>query len=398
MSDKHQSELNDIIEGFQMFSSDTDGLINPNELKEIMETMNMNEKNLFLYNIINQLCSYSETNQKGGIDPGDFISLLDQELNDSSSIEGLEKIFTALYTPSTNTILLQNIQKIDNIEKDETIKTLFSKPEVNGKEIDFNEFVEIMKKSGDSPKMSKNGKVYKKKISKGEGRESYHSAKKRVNNNDNNINNTNNERNDLINNEIKKVEINFNNKMINNNNNNSKKNSRNNSMNSTEKMENVYFSVNRSMPHFNEEKNNENDNGYNANIDNDINNFDNNNYYIKESQYNDEPKEEENTSSKKKYRHMRKKKNKDLDEGSPKEENNTQYETNKRNNISYKTRDKRYNNEENEEIAENVQYKEDNNDDNENSDLKSSKRYHRRYRETKSNNQGKKEEKEYDDN
>ena len=47
MSDNHHSELNDIIEGFQMFSSDTDGLINPNELKEIMEIMNMNEKNLF---------------------------------------------------------------------------------------------------------------------------------------------------------------------------------------------------------------------------------------------------------------------------------------------------------------------------------------------------------------
>ena len=398
MSDNHHSELNDIIEGFQMFSSDTDGLINPNELKEIMEIMNMNEKNPFLYNIINQLCSYSDINQKGGIDPGDFISLLDQELNDTSSIEGLEKIFTALYTPSTNTILLQNIPKIDNnIEKDETIKTLFSKPEVNGKEIDFNKFVEIMKKNGDSPKFSKTEKVYKKKISMKEGRESYHSEKKKVNNNEIIINNTNNERNDLINNEIKKVEINFNNKMINNNN-SSKKHSRNNSMNSTEKMENVYFSINRSMPHFNEEKNNENGNDYYVNINNDINNFDNNNDYIKESQYNDEPKEEEITSSKKKYRHMRKKKNKDLDEGSPRDENNTQYETNKQNNISYKTRNKRYNNDENEEITENVQYKEDNNDDNENNDLKSSKRYHRRYRETKSNNQDKNEEKEYDDN
>ena len=398
MSDNHHSELNDIIEGFQMFSSDTDGLINPNELKEIMEIMNMNEKNPFLYNIINQLCSYSDINQKGGIDPGDFISLLDQELNDTSSIEGLEKIFTALYTPSTNTILLQNIPKIDNnIEKDETIKTLFSKPEVNGKEIDFNKFVEIMKKNGDSPKFSKTEKVYKKKISMKEGRESYHSEKKKVNNNEIIINNTNNERNDLINNEIKKVEINFNNKMINNNN-SSKKHSRNNSMNSTEKMENVYFSINRSMPHFNEEKNNENGNDYYANINNDINNFDNNNDYIKESQYNDEPKEEEITSSKKKYRHMRKKKNKDLEEGSPRDENNTQYETNKQNNISNKTRNKRYNNDENEEITENVQYKEDNNDDNENNDLKSSKRYHRRYRETKSNNQDKNEEKEYDDN
>ena len=39
-SHKQDSDLNDIIEGFNMFS-DEGGLINPNELKEIMETMNM---------------------------------------------------------------------------------------------------------------------------------------------------------------------------------------------------------------------------------------------------------------------------------------------------------------------------------------------------------------------
>jgi len=45
---------------------------------------------------------------------------------------------------------------------------------------DFNKFVEIMKKNGDSPKFSKTEKVYKKKISMKEGKESYHSEKKKV--------------------------------------------------------------------------------------------------------------------------------------------------------------------------------------------------------------------------
>jgi len=405
MSDKHQSELNDIIEGFQMFSSDTDGLINPNELKEIMETMNMNEKNPFLYNIINQLCSNSDINQKGGIDPGDFISLLDQELNDTSSIEGLEKIFNALYTPSTNTILLQNIPKIvKNIEKDEEIKTLFSKPEINGKEIDFNEFVEIMKKDGDSPKISKTEKVYKKKTSMGEGRESYHNEKKITNNNDNNINNINNEKNDFINSDIKKVEINFNNNMINNNSKNNSQNNLNNSMNSTEKMEIINISGNRSsLHHFNDDKNNENGNT-NENdmvINNDINNFDNNNYKKNKIEYNEELKEEEITS-KKKYRHMRKTQNKELNEeniNNELNENKGKYVLKKQINISYKTRGRINNNDQNNEFHDNNnQYKEDKNDDNEDSDFRSSKRYHRRYRDIKSNYQDKKEEKENNDN
>ena len=52
MSNNKDSELNDITEGFQLFSSETGGKINPNEFKEIMDIMNINEKNPFLYNIV----------------------------------------------------------------------------------------------------------------------------------------------------------------------------------------------------------------------------------------------------------------------------------------------------------------------------------------------------------
>ena len=148
-SSKKNSELNDIVKGFKMFSSDNNGLINPNELKEIMETMNMDEKNPFIYNIIVDLCSDPEIRQKGGIDAGDFISSLDQELNDTSSTDGLQNIFSIFSNSSTNTIPLQVFNQID--EEDNSIsgelnkiKNLISKPEINGKELNFQEFNEIM--------------------------------------------------------------------------------------------------------------------------------------------------------------------------------------------------------------------------------------------------------------
>ena len=56
-SHKQDSELNDIIEGFKMFASDEGGLINPNELKEIMETMNMN-----IIQIVGKTPMYLEAN------------------------------------------------------------------------------------------------------------------------------------------------------------------------------------------------------------------------------------------------------------------------------------------------------------------------------------------------
>ena len=366
MSDKYESELNDIIEGFQMFSADNDGLINPNELKEIMDTMNMGEKNPFIYNIINQLCSFFDMNENRKIEPGDFISLLDQELNGTSSIEGLKKIFTALYNPSSNSISIQNISKIDkNIENDDKIKNIISKPEMNSKEINFEEFVDIMKINQDNQRNNWNQQIYKKNKPNLENKKNI----KNINDNDLNYNNF------IDQNDVKKVEINFNNKMINNNSNYNTTNNLNNSMNSTEKMENIFSSENKSFPEINE---------YNI----DVNNFDNVNYYQKNKikkniKFEEEPKEEE-IASKKKYRHMKRKQNKDKEEDNQINKElieNEKYEEKKQPDITYKTKGKIfYNN--NDEII-------NNNDKNE---TKLNKRYHRRYREAKLNMYEKNEE------
>ena len=151
MVDNEDSELKEIIEGFNLFGSETDGLINPKEALKIMDIMNMNEKNPFLYNIIQTLCSNEEIEQKGGINAKDFISLLDEGLEDISSTKGLEKIFSIFSDNNTNKISLPIFSQIinQNMELDlgndgEKIKNLISKPEISGKEIDFDEFKDMM--------------------------------------------------------------------------------------------------------------------------------------------------------------------------------------------------------------------------------------------------------------
>ncbi len=324
MYNKQDSELNDIIEGFQMLGSDTGGLVNPNELKEIMDIMNMSEKNPFIYNIILTLCSDQETQQKGGIEASDFISLLDQELNDTSSIEGLLKIFTVFSNPSTNTIPLSTFSQIVSGERDqdeETIKKLVSKPEINGKEIDFNEFHDIVKT--ETPKQSLHEHIiYKKKQSS--------SNKKFKDENSDNQATENN---------VNSIEINFSNNLINNNSNfNSNFNSINprDSIESDDKNSERYSYGNKKSPNIKDENSNEvnskysckkprpeksvtNENNTNNKINNkmnnkidvinnnDINSFDNvgNNFTKKNIN------EEEVISIKKKYRHKRKSPNKD---------------------------------------------------------------------------------------
>lgn len=162
MSENNDSELNDIIEGFKLFGSETNGVINPTEVKEIMELMNMNEKNPFVYSIVTKLCSNEEIQQKSGIKAEEFISLLDQELDDTSTIEGLQKIFSIFSDNDTSNMSLPIISQIINQEKDfgleqdeEKIKKLFSRQEISGKKINFDEFKDIM-----NIKNEKTNKIY----------------------------------------------------------------------------------------------------------------------------------------------------------------------------------------------------------------------------------------------
>ena len=195
MVDNQDSELKEIIEGFNLFGSETDGLINPKEALEIMDIMNMNEKNPFLYNIIQTLCSNEEIEQKGGINAKDFISLLDEGLEDISSTKGLEKIFSIFSDNDSKKISLPIFSQIinQNMELDlgndgEKIKNLISKPEISGKEIDFDEFKDII----NTGKEEKINYIYKKKPS---------------NNSSNKMNKIN--ENDNYNNSFKKNNENF---------------------------------------------------------------------------------------------------------------------------------------------------------------------------------------------
>ena len=324
-SHKQDSELNDLIEGFQMFASDNGGLINPNEFKEIMETMNMDEKNPFLYNTILDLCSNPEIQEKGGIEAADFISLLDQGINDTSTTEGIHNIFSIFSNTTTNTVPLQIFSQIvgddNSIDGSEDIKKLISKPEINGKELDYDEFHDIIKT--ETPKQSPNEKpLY---IKKSSAREGYsNNIKNKINNKRNNDDITNNNK-DFTN--INNME----------------------SKNSSERNSSRYSYQNKRSPII--EENNNNNYKYtkvfpkksfpsNTN-NNDMNNLDDNN------------QKDEGTIKRKIYRHNRgSKQNDEID------------------------------NNYNEEIIENNKNREENNSG-EKSD-RAERRYHRRYREIKS--------------
>lgn len=363
-----------------MMGSETGGLINPKELKEIMEIMNMEEKNPFLYNIIEKLCNDPKVEKKGGIEAEDFISQLDNGLNDSSSMEGLYNLFTVFFNPITSKIPIttfsQIAKSIGDDEEEEKIKYLTNKAQLGDKELNFNEFNEIIPL--ESPKRQNEKMIYKKKSSKMDGRESFH----KINKSNNVYNKVNNKANNFV---IKNYD-----EMSAEN------------LNDSIKNDEITFNVNKYNNQIENEVEYDKINVDVSNFDNDKTNYQNN-YETTE-----EPKEE---IPKKKYRHVRKTQSTNYEEEVERNRNdvnNNEYEM-KENGDDQKEKDEmpktgryRYarskgeikgnkdkdkdkerevdDMEENEDLKEKKDF---NNE--EKSDVKANKRYHRRYREAKSN-------------
>ena len=146
---KEDSDLEEIRKGFEMFDTDGTGLVNPSEIKEAMESMNLPEKNPFIYEIISSLSS-DDTQYKNGISIDDLVNYVYEKVNDNESNLGLKQLFDALKDPGTNTISMHTFMKLakdyeeDDFSGDE-LRYLLEKTQLGGDELTFEEFCTIMK-------------------------------------------------------------------------------------------------------------------------------------------------------------------------------------------------------------------------------------------------------------
>lgn len=165
-----------IKKGFEMFDSTNTGLIDPHEFRDIMDSMNLKEKNPFIYNIIISLCQDEQILEKGGIAAEDLIYYIDEKLNDNQSEEGIKNIFHVFSNSNSNTVSIPTISQIakevgDNLTEQE-IKNLIDRSQLNGKELNFEEFYNILKIKTNPPDPAfseyQKPKIYIKKSSKQE--------------------------------------------------------------------------------------------------------------------------------------------------------------------------------------------------------------------------------------
>ena len=155
MSNSKELDIDLIKEGFEMFDIENKGIIDPFELKETIEEMNLKEKNIFLYEFISSLCNTKEIKSKGGITLEEFIDLFKEKLSDVETEKGIKHIFNT-FSDVDDKIPMSSFYQVGKEIGDEDnyieIKKLIEMSQTGGKELTFDEFYNIMKDSKEKKK------------------------------------------------------------------------------------------------------------------------------------------------------------------------------------------------------------------------------------------------------
>lgn len=152
-----------ILEGLEFFiSEENPDLVNPKEIKELMDKLELKDKMSLIYNLISELCSNREIIRNGGISKSDFIEFLEKKLNDVETKPGIKTLYHVFSNSEEDTLPMTNFCKtareIGDSEKDEELKELMKNADVYGKEMNFDEFYEMMKE--DDYKKDNNNNYY----------------------------------------------------------------------------------------------------------------------------------------------------------------------------------------------------------------------------------------------
>ena len=147
-----EDDLEEIRKGFEKFDVNGTGIINPSELLEAMDAMNIKEKNPFIYEIIESLNSEKDIKKKGGVNLDELVSYVYQKVNDTETNMGLRQIHDVINDRDTDTISMTTFYDLarkygDQLNEDE-LRMLLEKTQMGGTDLTFDEFYTIMKGSG----------------------------------------------------------------------------------------------------------------------------------------------------------------------------------------------------------------------------------------------------------
>lgn len=178
LKDNSSQYIKEIQYGFESFEPGNNDCIESEKLNELINTMNSKKKNTFLYNLIRSITAQKIADNEDKISLEEYISFVDEQLNDTKSKEGVKKIFSLFCDPNKNNFSWTKFplfaKELGDDEMANKLLKLLEQSKLYTKDLNFREFYDIIK----------DDYVYSKKIKKAdvedyEDIESYKQKKKK---------------------------------------------------------------------------------------------------------------------------------------------------------------------------------------------------------------------------
>ena len=144
----------EIKNNFELLDPSNSGIIETEKLIDFINSINSKKNNKFIYNSIKSLTSLKKEENQDGISSEEYISFIDNQLNDDKSNEGLKNIFNVLCDSNTGRISWNAFpliaKELGDNETADKLLNIIKQSKMYTKELNFKEFFDMMSTEDDA--------------------------------------------------------------------------------------------------------------------------------------------------------------------------------------------------------------------------------------------------------
>ena len=144
----------EIKNNFESLDPSNNGIIETEKLIDFINSINTRKNNKFIYNSIKSLTSLKKEENQEGISSEEYISFIDNQLNDDKSNEGLKNIFNVFCDSNTGRISWNTFpliaKELGDTETADKLLNIIKQSKMYTKELNFKEFFDMMSTEDDA--------------------------------------------------------------------------------------------------------------------------------------------------------------------------------------------------------------------------------------------------------
>ena len=156
LRDKTSKYKKEIKSNFKSYNNNKKESIQTKNFNDILNVVNSNKKNKFINDSIKSLISIKQEENDDNISPEEYISFIENKLENNETNDGLKNIFNALCDSNNEKIswnsLPQIAKELGDDEMSNNLMNVIKQSKLYLKDLNYEEFLEIMNSGSDEEK------------------------------------------------------------------------------------------------------------------------------------------------------------------------------------------------------------------------------------------------------